>query len=126
MAEATAIPSDAWTTLETGIQPPAPFLYEEGPKGDFPPTARDISIQNVKASAAPRLFFIQGFEGATIEGIRAANSEIVRATTGLQRRTRGRRAVAPAPSRLAGRRLPLLSAGIRQQMRAWHLLCPWT
>jgi unsaturated rhamnogalacturonyl hydrolase len=56
------------------------FLYEEGPKGDFPPTARNISIENVKASAAPRLFFIQGFEGATIEGIRVANSEIVGAT----------------------------------------------
>jgi len=56
------------------------FLYEEGPKGDFPPTARNIVLENVKASAAPRLFFIQGFEGATIDGIRAANSEIVGAT----------------------------------------------
>jgi unsaturated rhamnogalacturonyl hydrolase len=30
----------------------------------------------VKTSAAPRLFYIQGFEGATIEGIRVADSEI--------------------------------------------------
>ena len=34
----------------------------------------------MKSSAAPRLFFIQGLEGATIDGIRAANSEIVGAT----------------------------------------------
>jgi unsaturated rhamnogalacturonyl hydrolase len=56
------------------------FLYEEGPKGDFPPTARNIVIENVKASAAPRLFHIQGFEGATIEGIRVANSQILGVT----------------------------------------------
>jgi unsaturated rhamnogalacturonyl hydrolase len=52
------------------------FLYEEGPNGKFPPTARNIVIENVKTSAAPRLFYIQGFEGATIEGIRVADSEI--------------------------------------------------
>jgi unsaturated rhamnogalacturonyl hydrolase len=51
-------------------------LYEEGPNGKFPPTVRNIVIENVKASAAPRLFYIQGFEGATIEGIRVADSEI--------------------------------------------------
>jgi unsaturated rhamnogalacturonyl hydrolase len=56
------------------------FLYEEGPKGDFPPTVRNIVIENVRASAAPRLFYIQGFEGATIDGIRVANSEIRGAT----------------------------------------------
>jgi len=53
------------------------FLYEEGPNGAFPPTARNIVTENVKASAAPRLFFIQGFEGATIQGIRVANSQIL-------------------------------------------------
>jgi unsaturated rhamnogalacturonyl hydrolase len=52
------------------------FLYEEGPNGTFPPTVRNISIENVKSSAAPRLFHIRGFEGATIEGIRVADSEI--------------------------------------------------
>ena len=52
------------------------FLYEEGPNGKFPPTARNINIENVTTNAAPRLFYIQGFEGATIEGIRVANSEI--------------------------------------------------
>jgi unsaturated rhamnogalacturonyl hydrolase len=52
------------------------FLYEEGTNGKFPPTARNIVIEHVKSSAAPRLFYIQGFEGATIEGIRVADSEI--------------------------------------------------
>lgn len=52
------------------------FLYEEGPNGKFPPTARNIQIDNVTTSEAPRLFYIQGFEGATIEGIRVSNSQI--------------------------------------------------
>ena len=46
------------------------FLYEEGAHGDFPPTARNIVIENVTTRAAPRLFYILGFKGATIEGIR--------------------------------------------------------
>lgn len=52
------------------------FLYEEGPDGAFPPTARDIQIEQVTASAAPRLFYIQGFEGAHIEGVRVKDSQI--------------------------------------------------
>jgi unsaturated rhamnogalacturonyl hydrolase len=50
------------------------FLYEEGPRGDFPPVARNIVIENVTSRSCPRLFFIQGFEGATIDRIRVANS----------------------------------------------------
>ena len=50
------------------------FLYEEGPKGDFPPTARNINIENVESNASPRLFFIKGFDRATIDGIRVSNS----------------------------------------------------
>jgi polygalacturonase len=56
------------------------FLYEEGARGDFPPTARNIVIENVTTEAAPRLFYILGFEGATIEGIRVANSRIENVT----------------------------------------------
>jgi unsaturated rhamnogalacturonyl hydrolase len=56
------------------------FQYEEGPNGDFPPTARNIVIQNVKAEHSPRLFYISGFEGATIEGIRVENTQILNAT----------------------------------------------
>ncbi len=50
------------------------FLYEEGPKGSFPPTARNIVIEHVTSRSSPRIFFITGFEGATIDGIRVADS----------------------------------------------------
>ena len=56
------------------------FLYEEGPRGNFPPVARNIVIDNVTAHQSPRLFFIQGFQGATIEGISVSNSQILGAT----------------------------------------------
>jgi polygalacturonase len=56
------------------------FLYEEGPRGGFPPTARNINIENVRAEQSPRLFYIAGFEAATIEGIRVRNTQILNAT----------------------------------------------
>jgi polygalacturonase len=56
------------------------FLYEEGARGAYPPTARNIVIENVKASESPRLFYIAGFEGATIDGIRVRNTQILNAT----------------------------------------------
>jgi unsaturated rhamnogalacturonyl hydrolase len=46
------------------------LLYEEGPKGDFPPTVRNISIEQVTSSASPRVMYIRGFPGATIDGIK--------------------------------------------------------
>jgi unsaturated rhamnogalacturonyl hydrolase len=52
------------------------FMYEEGARGNFPPTARNITIENVKTKKSPRLFYVLGFEGATIDNIRVANSEI--------------------------------------------------
>jgi polygalacturonase len=56
------------------------FLYEEGSRGAFPPTARNIFIDNVRAEQSPRLMFIAGFEGATIDNIRVANTQILNAT----------------------------------------------
>jgi unsaturated rhamnogalacturonyl hydrolase len=53
------------------------FLYEEGPKGTFPPTVRNVNIENVTAKTTPRLFFITGFKGATIDNIRIANSKFL-------------------------------------------------
>jgi unsaturated rhamnogalacturonyl hydrolase len=50
------------------------FLYEEGDKGKFPPTARNIQIENVTTHKAPRLFFIQSFKGATIDNISVKDS----------------------------------------------------
>ena len=50
------------------------LLYEEGANGDFMPTVRNVQLDRVEASAAPRLFYIRGFEGATIEDIRVNDS----------------------------------------------------
>ena len=46
------------------------LLYEEGPKGDFPPIVRNISLEQVTSTASPRVMFIRGFPGATIDGIK--------------------------------------------------------
>jgi unsaturated rhamnogalacturonyl hydrolase len=46
------------------------LLYEEGSKGDFPPTVRNISIEQVTSSASPRVMYVRGFPGATIDGIK--------------------------------------------------------
>jgi unsaturated rhamnogalacturonyl hydrolase len=56
------------------------FLYEEGPNGAFPPVARNIVIENVRVQQSPRLFYIVGFEGAQIDGIRVVNSQILNVT----------------------------------------------
>jgi unsaturated rhamnogalacturonyl hydrolase len=50
------------------------FLYEEGPRGAFLPVARNVQIDRVTSQSCPRVFFIAGFEGATIDGIRVTNS----------------------------------------------------
>jgi unsaturated rhamnogalacturonyl hydrolase len=52
------------------------FLYEDGPKGTFRPVVRNVQIDHVTVSASPRVFFITGFAGATIDGIRVSNSTI--------------------------------------------------
>ena len=46
------------------------LLYEEGPKGNFPPTVRNISIEQVTSSASPRVMYVRGFPGATIDDIK--------------------------------------------------------
>jgi polygalacturonase len=56
------------------------FQYEEGPFGDFPPVARNISIENVKAEKSPRLFYIAGIPAATIDSIVVKNTQILGAT----------------------------------------------
>jgi unsaturated rhamnogalacturonyl hydrolase len=56
------------------------FLYEEGPHGPFPPVVRNVVLENIRAKAAPRVLFIAGFPGATIDGIRIANSTITGVT----------------------------------------------
>ncbi|MBC7367272.1 MAG: glycoside hydrolase family 28 protein [Undibacterium sp.] len=50
------------------------FLYEEGAKGPFMPTARHIVMENVTSKSSPRVFYVVGFKGAVIDDIRIANS----------------------------------------------------
>ena len=45
------------------------LLYEEGAKGAFMPTVRNVHLQNVRSSASPRVLFITSFPGATIDHI---------------------------------------------------------
>jgi unsaturated rhamnogalacturonyl hydrolase len=52
------------------------FLYEDGPNGAFPPVVRNVDIDGVTVRSSPRVFFITGFAGATIDGIRVENSTI--------------------------------------------------
>jgi unsaturated rhamnogalacturonyl hydrolase len=48
--------------------------YEEGAKGDFPPTIRNVVMENITSEASPRVMFVRGFPAATIDGLRIANS----------------------------------------------------
>jgi polygalacturonase len=52
------------------------FLYEDGPHGPFPPVVRNIFFDHVTVRSSPRLFFITGFAGATIDGIHVSHSTI--------------------------------------------------
>ena len=45
------------------------LLYEEGAQGSFPPVVRNVQLEKVTSSASPRVLFIRGFPGATIEGV---------------------------------------------------------
>ncbi len=46
------------------------LLYEEGARGDFPPTVRNVELDHVTSTASPRVLWIAGFPGATINDIR--------------------------------------------------------
>lgn len=50
------------------------LLYEEGAKGDFKPIVRNVHLENITSTASPRVMFIRGFPGATVENIRISNS----------------------------------------------------
>ena len=50
------------------------LLYEEGAKGGFPPTVRNVQLDQIRSSASPRVLYIRGFEGAVIDNIRVSNS----------------------------------------------------
>jgi polygalacturonase len=49
------------------------FLYEAGAKGPHQPIVRNVELENVTATAAPRVLWIMGFPGAVIDGLRFLN-----------------------------------------------------
>ncbi|HTL71756.1 MAG TPA: glycoside hydrolase family 28 protein, partial [bacterium] len=50
------------------------FVYEEGAKGAFPPTVRNVVMENVSVAKTPRVLNVVGFPGAEISGVRIYNS----------------------------------------------------
>jgi unsaturated rhamnogalacturonyl hydrolase len=50
------------------------LLYEEGAKGPFRPVVRNVQLDRITATAAPRVLYIRGFEGAVIDDIRISDS----------------------------------------------------
>ncbi len=50
------------------------LLYEEGAEGDHQPVVRNVRMENITSSAAPRVFFIRGFEGAVVDDIEIRDS----------------------------------------------------
>jgi polygalacturonase len=49
------------------------FLYEEGPDGPQRPVLRHLSFENVVSKSAPRVFYVVGFDAATIDDIRLSH-----------------------------------------------------
>ncbi|HEY0947706.1 MAG TPA: glycoside hydrolase family 88 protein [Opitutaceae bacterium] len=49
------------------------LLYEEGTKGPHRPIVRNVSLDNVTSTASPRVMWIAGFDGATINNVRFTN-----------------------------------------------------
>jgi polygalacturonase len=50
------------------------LLYEEGANGKHVPVVRNVHVESVTATAAPRVMYVVAFPGAVIDGIRFANS----------------------------------------------------
>jgi unsaturated rhamnogalacturonyl hydrolase len=49
------------------------FRYEEGAKGDYLPTVRNIVVENVTSTSSPRVLSLVGFKNAPIRGLRLVN-----------------------------------------------------
>jgi len=46
------------------------FMYETGPNGPYKPIVRNVSLENVRSTASPRVMWIASFPGALIDGVR--------------------------------------------------------
>jgi len=53
------------------------FLYEEGAKGNHPPTVRDVLLENIVSSSSERAFDIRSFPTATVENFVLRNSQFL-------------------------------------------------
>ncbi len=51
------------------------LLYEEGARGDHPPVIRDVRLEEITSVASPRVLWIVGFPGATVDGIRLSDCQ---------------------------------------------------
>jgi len=46
------------------------LVYEEGAQGPHRPVVRNVQLERVSSKASPRVLYLAGFEGATIDGVR--------------------------------------------------------
>jgi unsaturated rhamnogalacturonyl hydrolase len=49
------------------------FQYEEGAKGSFPPTARNVTIERCTSISSPRVLWVKGIPQGTIDDITISN-----------------------------------------------------
>jgi unsaturated rhamnogalacturonyl hydrolase len=49
------------------------FLYDTGDRGPHKPSLRNVLLENVNSTASPRVMWIVGFPGVSIEDVRFAN-----------------------------------------------------
>jgi unsaturated rhamnogalacturonyl hydrolase len=52
------------------------FMYEEGPNGKYTPVLRNVWLDKITAQNCPRVFFLRGYKGSIIDGIKLSNSVI--------------------------------------------------
>ncbi len=49
------------------------FLYDTGAAGDYRPVLRNVSLERVQSTSSPRVMWVAGFPGVTIENVRFAD-----------------------------------------------------
>jgi len=54
------------------------FVYEEGARGPYKPTARNVVMEDITVNRTPRVLNVVGFPGSVISGVRIYNSTFMR------------------------------------------------
>ena len=49
------------------------FLYETGAEGPYPPVVRNVQLEDITSTSSPRVMYLAGFAGATIDDLRFTN-----------------------------------------------------